>query len=86
MILFPMHFLKSFGYAGIATVAFTAIAAVVITPAAIVILGDRLNALDVRRLVRRRRGGRRRPACPVEKEFWYRSTKIVMRARAARPD
>jgi RND superfamily putative drug exporter len=27
MILFPMHFLKSFGYAGIATVAFTAIAA-----------------------------------------------------------
>ena len=43
MILFPMHFLKSFGYAGIATVAFTAIAAVVVTPAAIVLLGDRLE-------------------------------------------
>jgi uncharacterized membrane protein YdfJ with MMPL/SSD domain len=78
MILFPMHFLKSFGYAGIATVAFTAIAAVVMTPAAIVLLGDRLNALDVGRLVRRLRGGPasfRRP----EQEFWYRSTKFVTR-------
>ena len=79
MILFPMHFLKSFGYAGIATVAFTAIAAVVITPAAIVLLGDRLNALDVRRLVRRVRG-RTAPSRPsLEQEFWYRSTKFVIR-------
>ena len=39
MILFPMHFLKSFGYAGIATVAFTAIAAVVVTPAALLLSG-----------------------------------------------
>jgi uncharacterized membrane protein YdfJ with MMPL/SSD domain len=79
MILFPMHFLKSFGYAGIATVAFTAIAAVVMTPAAIVLLGHRLNALDVRQLVRRVRG---RPApvrSPVEQEFFYRSTKFIIR-------
>jgi uncharacterized membrane protein YdfJ with MMPL/SSD domain len=79
MILFPMHFLKSFGYAGIATVACTAIAAVVVTPAAIVLLGDRLNALDVRRLVRRTLG---RPA-PARRayaqQFWYRSTKFVAR-------
>jgi RND superfamily putative drug exporter len=77
MILFPMHFLKSFGYAGIATVAFTAIAAVVMTPAAIVLLGDRLNALNVRRF--------RRPSTEsvekksVDTEFWYRSTKFVIR-------
>jgi RND superfamily putative drug exporter len=79
MILFPMHFLKSFGYAGIATVALTAIAAVVITPAAIVLLGHRLNTLDVRRLARR---VLRRPdpiAQPVDRQFWYRSTKFVMR-------
>ena len=79
MILFPMHFLKSFGYAGIATVALTAIAAVVITPAAIVLLGHRLNTLDVRRLARRIL---RRPepvARPVERQFWYRSTRFVMR-------
>jgi uncharacterized membrane protein YdfJ with MMPL/SSD domain len=79
MILFPMHFLKSFGYAGIATVAFTAIAAVVITPAAIVLLGDRLNALDVRRLARRVLGRPEPARRPVEQEFWYRSTKFVTR-------
>jgi uncharacterized membrane protein YdfJ with MMPL/SSD domain len=79
MILFPMHFLKSFGYAGIATVAFTAIAAVVFTPAGIVLLGDRLNALDVRRLVRRLRGRPEPVRRPVEKQFWYRSTKFVTR-------
>jgi uncharacterized membrane protein YdfJ with MMPL/SSD domain len=77
MILFPMHFLKSFGYAGIATVAFTATAAVVMTPAAIVLLGDRLNKLDVRRLVRRLRGRPEPVGRPVEREFWYRSTRFV---------
>ena len=53
MVLFPMYFLKSFAYAGVATVAFVALAAIVVTPAAIVLLGPRLDALDVRRLVRR---------------------------------
>src|SRR5271156_772645 len=79
MIVFPMHFLKSFGYAGIATVAFTAIAAVVMTPAVIVLLGDRLNVLDVRRLVRRMRRRQEPIRRPVEREFWYRSTKFVTR-------
>ncbi|WP_077100060.1 MMPL family transporter [Mycobacterium terramassiliense] len=79
MILFPMHFLKSFGYAGIATVALTAIAAVVMTPAAIVLLGDRLNALDVRRLVRRIRSRAAPVRKPVELAFWYRSTRFVIR-------
>ena len=50
MLLFPMYFLKSFAYAGIATVAFAAAAAVIVTPAAIWLLGDRLDALDVRKL------------------------------------
>ncbi len=77
MIVFPMHFLKSFGYAGIATVAFTAVAAVVMTPAAIVLLGDRMSALDVRRLARNLRG--RPPSPGGSTEFWYRSTIFVMR-------
>jgi RND superfamily putative drug exporter len=79
MILFPMHFLKSFGYAGIATVAFTAIAAIVVTPAAIVLIGDRLDALDVRKLARRAMGRQQPQRKPVEREFWYRSTQFVMR-------
>jgi uncharacterized membrane protein YdfJ with MMPL/SSD domain len=82
MILFPMYFLKSFAYAGIATVGFAALAAVVVTPATIVLLGDRLDSLDVRRLGRRLL---RRPEPvprPIEQEFWYRSTKMVMRRAA----
>ena len=63
MVLFPMHFLKSFAYAGVAVVAFAAVAAVVVTPAALVLLGDRLDSFDVRRLVRRLLGpARARPA------------------------
>ncbi|MFA5711194.1 MMPL family transporter [Mycolicibacterium sp.] len=79
MVLFPMYFLKSFAYAGIATVAFAAFAAVVVTPAAIVLLGSRLNAFDVRRLFRRLLGRPDPQPKPVEQLFWYRSTKFVMR-------
>ena len=79
MVLFPMNFLRSFAYAGVATVAFAAIAAVVVTPAAIMLLGDRIDALNVRRLLRRIL---RRPepvARPWHEEFWYRTAKFVMR-------
>jgi RND superfamily putative drug exporter len=79
MVLFPMHFLKSFAYAGVATVAFAALAAIVITPAAISLLGDRLDSLDVRRLARRTLGRPEPVARPVEEQFWYRSTKFVMK-------
>ena len=81
MILFPMHFLKSFAYAGVATVAFAAGAAVVVTPAAIVLLGDRLDSLDVRKLARRVFHRPEPVHRPLEQHFWYRSTKFVM-ARA----
>ncbi|MET0897276.1 MAG: MMPL family transporter [Mycobacterium sp.] len=79
MVLFPMYFLKSFAYAGIATVAFAAFAAIVVTPAAIVLLGDRLNSLDVRHLVRRILRRPEPTPKPVEQQFWYRSTKFVMK-------
>ena len=52
-------------------------------PAAIVLLGDRLDSLDVRRLGRRLS---RRPEPvrrPVEQMFFYRSTKFVMRHAVA---
>ncbi len=79
MALFPMYFLRSFAYAGVATVAFAALAAIVITPAAITLLGDRIDAQDVRRLIRR---VFRRPEPqprPIEQQFWYRSTRFVMK-------
>ncbi len=78
MVLFPMYFLRSFAYAGVATVAFAAVAAIVVTPAAIVLLGDRLDAFDVRRLIRRVLGRADPAPKPVSELFWYRSTKFVM--------
>jgi len=86
LVLFPMHFLKSFAYAGVATVAFAAAAAIVVTPAALVLIGDRLDSLDVRRLARRispasgryPHGGLDPQPIPVEQRYWYRSATCVM--------
>ena len=79
MVLFPMYFLKSFAYAGVAVVAFAAVAAIVVTPAAIVLLGDRLDSLDVRRCPRGCCGRPDPVRRPVEQTFCYRLTKFVMR-------
>ncbi|BCO98429.1 membrane protein [Mycobacterium intracellulare] len=78
-VAFPMYFLKSFAYAGVATVAFVATASIVITPAAIVLLGDRLDAFNVRRFLRRMLRRPEPAPKPVEQLFWYRSSKFVMR-------
>lgn len=79
MVVFPMNFLKSFAYAGVATVTFACLSALVVTPAAIMLLGDRIDALDVRRLVRRLTGRPEPVSKPITEQFWYRSTKFVMR-------
>ncbi len=77
MVLFPMYFLKSFAYAGIAVAGLAAAAAVVVTPAAIVLLGGRLNLLNVGRLSDRLMGRPERGRTPVQQTIWYRSTKFV---------
>ena len=79
MVLFPMHFLKSFAYAGVAVVAFAAFAAVVVTPAALVLLGDRLDSFNVRRLVRRLLGRPEPVPQTFQQQFWYRWTRFVIR-------
>jgi RND superfamily putative drug exporter len=79
MVLFPMYFLKSFAYAGVAVVVIAAVAAIVVTPAAIALLGPRLDSLDVHRLVRmllRRREPAHRAG---EQTFFYRLAKFAMR-------
>lgn len=55
MLLFPQYFLRSFAYAGIAVVVLAAAAALILLPAALVLLGHRVNSLDLRRLFRRGR-------------------------------
>lgn len=56
MLVFPQYFLRSFAYAGIAVVLLAAAAALILLPAALMLLGHRVNALDLRRLFRRGRG------------------------------
>lgn len=55
MMVFPQYFLRSFAYAGIAVVLLAAAAALILLPAALMLLGHRVNSLDLRRLFRRRR-------------------------------
>ncbi|WP_406182930.1 MMPL family transporter [Streptomyces sp. NBC_01006] len=84
MLFFPMYFLRSFAYAGVAVVLLAAAAALVLLPAALVLLGERVNSLDLRRLWRRNRpgAGAGTPAADAgaeEGRGWARTTALVMR-------
>jgi RND superfamily putative drug exporter len=79
MVLFPMYFLKSFAYAGVAVVALAAVAAIVVTPAAIALLGPRLDSLDIHRLVRMLLRRSDPVPRPVEQTFFYRLSRFAMR-------
>ncbi|WP_430382599.1 MMPL family transporter [Streptomyces sp. P10-4] len=74
MMLFPQYFLRSFAYAGIAVVLLAAAAALILLPAALILLGHRVNALDLRRLFRRDREPKR-----AEGSAWARTAGLVMR-------
>ncbi|MCW8375462.1 MMPL family transporter [Streptomyces justiciae] len=54
MLLFPMYYLRSFAYAGISVVLIAAAAALVVLPALLLVLGKRIDALDLTRIFRRR--------------------------------
>ena len=77
--LFPMYFLKSFAYAGPAIVAFAALASVTVAPAAIVLAGERLDALNVWQLSRLLFRRPEPPQRPIEQSFFYRTAKLTMR-------
>ncbi|MGC4962325.1 MMPL family transporter [Gordonia sp. DT101] len=79
LAIFPMYFLRSFAYAGIGVVLVASLAALILTPAILLVLGDRVDALDVRRPVRRL--FRRREPTPqaIEETRWYRSVQFVLR-------
>ncbi len=79
MAIFPMYFLRSFAYAGIGVIAVAAAAALIVTPAILFALGDRVDALDVRRPVRRLLGKPPPVAIEPEMSAFYRSTRFVFR-------
>jgi RND superfamily putative drug exporter len=72
LILFPETFLRSMGYGGVATVLVDMLAALVVMPALLALLGPRVNGLRVRRsagrVVRDEQAG-----------AWYRLARLVMR-------
>ncbi|GAC1441244.1 MAG: MMPL family transporter [Mycobacteriales bacterium] len=79
LMVFPLYFLKSFAYAGIAAVFFALAGALVVLPAALAALGSRVDALDLRKPVRRAL----RMAAPREKALdeglWHRIAVTVMK-------
>ena len=76
LLVFPLYFLRSFGYAGIAVVALAAIGALVVLPALLAVLGRRVDRLSLPLL-------RRRAAATTAREpgtgFWHRIATSVMR-------
>lgn len=77
--LFPLYVLTSVAYAGIAVVGLAATAAIVVVPALLTVFGSRVDALDVRRPVRRLFGRAPVRAVTVEQSFWYRIAGMVIR-------
>ncbi|MFJ9814531.1 MMPL family transporter [Streptomyces sp. NPDC101151] len=74
MMVFPQYFLRSFAYAGIAVVLLAAAAALILLPAALILLGHRVNSLDLRRLL-----GREPKPSGTEGTAWARTATLVMR-------
>ncbi|MEW2609112.1 MMPL family transporter [Streptomyces sp. NPDC047880] len=76
MLVFPQYFLRSFAYAGIAVVLLAAAAALILLPAALTLLGHRVNSWDLRRVFRR---GHRPEPTGEEGGAWARTATFVMR-------
>ncbi|MEU0832703.1 MMPL family transporter [Streptomyces sp. NPDC005969] len=78
MLVFPQYFLRSFAYAGIAVVLLAAAAALILLPAALMLLGPRVNSLDLRRRLGRR-GSEARHEPDTAGKGWGRFATLVMR-------
>ncbi len=82
LIVFPMYFLRSFAYAGLAVVALAAAASIIVLPACLTLIGTRVNALDLRALLRRALHRPEPQPKPLERGLWYRLAGAVMRRPA----
>ncbi|MFE3798072.1 MMPL family transporter [Nocardia tengchongensis] len=82
LAVFPQYFLRSFAYAGVAVVIAAAAGAIVILPALLILLGDRVNSLDLRVLLLRRVGRVVSDPVPPQQSRWYRVVTAVMKRAA----
>lgn len=82
LVVFPLYFLRSFAYAASAAVAAAALAAVVVLPAILLLLGPRVDALDIRRPIRRLFGRSPSPSVEPKDSGWYRLADRIVRRPA----
>lgn len=68
LVIFPVPYLRSFAYAGVAVVALAAVAAIIVLPAVLAVLGPRVDRLRVFKAREATDGG-----------FWRRQAERVMR-------
>jgi len=80
LLVFPQMFLRSMGLGGAAAVVVAMLAALTVLPAALALLGHRVNSASIWTLLRR---GRKREAiaeaAPEGHGFWFRWSNFVMR-------
>ena len=74
LAVFPMYFLRSMAYAGCGVVARAGLYAIVVAPAVIKLLGDRIEALNIRTLLRREPTNQ-----DIRQSFLYSTAKFAMR-------
>src|SRR5437588_3255645 len=87
LIFFRINFLRSVGMAGVMVVLLAVLAAITLLPAALAIIGNRINALPVRlprlwRRTSRAATSTLSPAAPLannHRGFWYQLSHVVMR-------
>ncbi len=79
LLLFPQVFLRSMGMGAIAATLVALVASLTLLPAMLALLGNRINALSVQRLLRRNRTTRRERGTGESGGFWYRLSETVMR-------
>jgi RND superfamily putative drug exporter len=70
LLVFPLYFLRSFAYAGVAVVLMALLGSILTLPAVLAALGHRVNSLPV---------GRRRAVRPDHEGMWHRIAMFVMR-------
>src|SRR5579859_4972470 len=79
LLLFPQVFLRSMGEGAIAATLIALLASLTLLPTMLALLGSRVNALSVQRLLRRGRAARRERGANEVSGFWYRLSETVMR-------
>jgi len=79
MMVFPMYFLRSLAYAGLLSVGLCLIGALIVAPALLVALDDRLSKWDIRKPVYHLFGRNAWEPRSPEETFFYRSAVFAMR-------